>query len=175
LRMITDREASDIMFIRRLAKKHREQDKELFFALHRARDAFSEAVEDQEQIYFNDSPKIQWDGTGTPWPQGAKVIKVPYNKLTPDETFDNEMTICIDGVEIIRAYSSLDPLDTSRKNRLASESGPAMMIEHKNFLTKLFTTAGASQFHKKDLERLFDILPDFELALQWMDSPELIS
>ncbi len=170
-RAISDREASDIMFIRWLAKDGRELDKKLFFALHEARDAFSEAVEAQERIYFN--RKRPWDGTGTPWPEGATIVKVPRGELEKiKKTFDNEMTIFIDGIEVIRAYSSLDPRDTSRKNRLASESGPMWVKKHKDFLSSLFEAADRSQLKEKDLKRLFDILPDSEMVLDWLTSPE---
>ncbi len=132
--------------------------KKLFSSLDKARSAFSRAVERQEKIYFGEE---SWDNTGTPWPVGAEIIKLSRDQLKsdpakqmPDRTFDNEMTVCIDGVEVIRAYSSLIADDESRQNELETESGIEAIESYNNQLKELFKTAGQQKILGSIMEKL---------------------
>ncbi|MCE7886023.1 MAG: hypothetical protein DYH13_00765 [Alphaproteobacteria bacterium PRO2] len=95
------------------------------------------AAEAQEKIYFNQV----WDGTGTPWPLGATIIKVPRNHEIGID-FDNKMTIYIDDKEIIHAYSSLLINDDSRENRVISELGSKNLEVYKKGFLWLLGLAG---------------------------------
>lgn len=161
-REISDKEAMDLMFIEEQLAEGSDE-RALFNALNDARDGFDMAAEAQEKIYFD--PDIKWDGTGTPWPRGATIINVPYDKLSSEQRFDNEMTVCIDGLEIIRAYYSLVPFDTSRNNRLESQSGRVTMKDYRDFLTELFEVADRPRLKPEDLKRLQDILPGFQIVM----------
>lgn len=169
-REVSDKEAIDLMFIKEQLAEGSDE-RALFDALNEARDGFDMAAEAQEKIYFD--PDIKWDGTGTPWPRGATIIKVPYDRLERVQRFDNEMTVCIDGLEVIRAYYSLVPFDTSRNNRLESESGPTLMEKHGHSLSILFEAADRSKFQPGDhLTRLKEILPNFVIPTDELIPPE---
>ncbi len=169
-REISGKEAMDLMFIERLAARGAERDKNLFSALNNARDAFCLAVEDQEKIYFGSN---EWDGTGTPWPQGATVVTVKRGELEKiDSTFDNDMTVCIDGVEVIHAHSSLIPFDTSRKNRLMSMMGKEILGEHKGYLARIFKIAGRENIPEEVMLKLNEALPDIEPIKEWLTAPD---
>ena len=169
-REISEKEAIDLMFIQEQLAEGSDE-RSLFNALNDARDGFDMAAEAQEKIYFD--PDIKWDGTGTPWPRAATIIRVPCDRLEQEQRFDNEMTVCIDGLEIIRAYYSLVPFDTSRNNRLESESGPMLMKDYEEFLSGLVEIVGYGQFQEKGLTSLNTIFPDMKIVEDWLTTPGL--
>lgn len=143
------------------------RDKEimLFDALHNARTAFSQAVEAQEKIYS--IKEAEWNGTETPWPQGATIAKLSHEKLKKiGKTYDNVMTVYTGG-EVISATSSLDPSHNARKNRLMSESGEKAIDYHEQQLSDLFEIAGREQFSPETIKLLKRILPNIRAIKNW--------
>ena len=116
---------------------------------------------------------MTWDNTGTTWPRGATIVRVPRGELKKiRKTFDNEMTVCIDGIEVIRAYSSLIPTGNLRKNRLVSQSGEEGIDVYKTELSNLFEIAGRKQIPKAIRQKLNKALPDIGVIKEWIKSPE---
>jgi hypothetical protein len=180
-RAITYKEAMDMMFIKEYltqkgSERHKKPfsalDEELFKELDKTRDAFSEAVEEQEGIYFHQTKK--WNGTGTPWPEDMQIIKLTRDMLRPDQTFDNEITICIDGIEVIRAYSSLIPTGNLRKNNLMSQSGDKSIKYYTKQLSAFFEIAGLEQVKRIPEDVMIEIanrIPNIEAIEQFLTNP----
>ncbi len=168
-RPVSHKEAKDLLFIKFLKRNGREQDRILFSALNKARNRFSKAVEAQEKRYFDKN--VPWDDTGTPWPPGATIVKLSREKLEEmGIIFDNKMAVLVDD-EIISAFSSLDPSDPSRKNRLESESGQERMNNYNKSLSRLFEAADQRQFTPETVELLKRLLPDVDAIKDWHPEP----
>lgn len=170
----------DLMFIKLLRAEGRKQDADIFSDFNDARNALGEAVEKQERIYFN--PDMGWEGMGTPWPHGATIIRVPRDKVIsrqwgeiPNIGFDNEMSVCIDGVEVMYAdYSlnqGLDRYDAFRENRIVSESGELSLDYYKTNLSMVLE-AGKGQMPFAVMQKVNEVLPGIPVIEHWLDSPE---
>lgn len=143
---LSDEEIGDVLYYENLRDK---QERALFARVLRLRRTFGDVLAAQEMTYYRENES--WAGQGTPWPDSATVIRLNIGE------FDNEITVCIDGKEIIRCFSNLTDLD-SRDNRVVSELG------HKNLLKYKSEMLGA--FKKNNvLEPNGDVIKNLSLAI----------
>lgn len=99
---------------------------------------------------------------------GCSLVEVPHDKLIAGQRFNDEMTICIDGVEVIRAYSSLILFEKSRKNRLVSESGEKELGNYKQRLSLLFEKAEREHIPEDVMWKIAETVPDIRSIEEWI-------
>lgn len=101
------------------------------------------------------------------------IIEVPRDRLEAvNKTFDNEMTVCIDGIEVIRAFSSLIPTGNLRKNNLMSGSGDIVIKNYTKQLSDLFDKAGLKQIPEDFLMETANRMPGIEAIEEYLTTPD---
>lgn len=141
---LSDEEIGDMLYYERLGD---DQGRALFSRVLNLRRALSNAMAAQEVTYYRENQT--WSGEGTPWPDAATVIRLNIGK------FDNEITVCIDGKEVIRCFSNLTDMD-SRDNRVVSELGHANVQEYKSNMIALLRNNDVDEKYANVIKGLDD-------------------